>query len=727
MQRRAALLIVVVALQTAASARTAPQQSPPRAESYSAGATAVLVDVVVRDRRGQPVLDLTAADFEIFEDAVRQKVGSFSVIERAGGIGIKVGRRISGPPAAPNSVPGTSDTADPAPHDRPTIAIVFDALRPEALALAQKAALSYLPKSGESDARVGVFASEPGLRVLQPYTDNLPLVRRAVSRVTAVGTAKQEMEAERKDALNQRIVELDALGVGRESAAFGPEGDNATLSQAIVERQMTELEMRMLRTFESLDRDQRGFGSADALLSVVQSLALLPGRKTIVYLSEGLPASPAMQARLESLVSAANRANVSVYTIDAAGLRAESTLADTRREIEAAGQERLRQSAVSRDSTDGPITRIVERTEDLIRLDPQGGLQRLAADTGGFLIRDTNDLSSAFKRIDEDNRFHYLLTYSPTNAAFDGKFRTIQVKVKREGTQVFARKGYLAVRPSTVPFLSYEVAALRALSRGAPKDFPVSAAGFVFPLVGGNATVPVVVQVKTHDLQFSEDREKGTYVGQTTVLVRITNAAGQNVHTLSQQYLLTGASKDIDAARQGQILFYRQPELKPGEYRLQTIVHDAVGDRASVRSSTISVPGRTAGRVPASTLILVRRVETVSAAERPTNLPFYYGDKLLYPNPGEPLVRGRDTELMFYFTFDRAPKEEPSASLELLYGDRSLASVPIELSKSTGGGPHQHVGKLPIDRFPPGTYELRLHLRTGAEEQVRPAFFTITE
>jgi hypothetical protein len=235
------------------------------------------------------------------------------------------------------------------------------------------------------------------------------------------------------------------------------------------------------------------------------------------------------------------------------------------------------------------------------------------------------------------------------------------------------------------------------------------------------------VQVKTHDLQFSEDREKGTYVGQTTVLVRITNAAGQNVHTLSQQYLLTGASKDIDAARQGQILFYRQPELKPGEYRLQTIVHDAVGDRASVRSSTISVPGRTAGRVPASTLILVRRVETVSAAERPTNLPFYYGDKLLYPNPGEPLVRGRDTELMFYFTFDRAPKEEPSASLELLYGDRSLASVPIELSKSTGGGPHQHVGKLPIDRFPPGTYELRLHLRTGAEEQVRPAFFTITE
>jgi VWFA-related protein len=725
MQIRAALVIVPVALQALLSAQDPPQPTQTRAESYSAGVTAVLVDVVVRDRGGHPVLDLTSDDFEIFEDAARQKIGSFSVVERAGGIGIKVGRRVSA--STPAGQTG-SGAAEAAPPDGPSIALVFDALRPEALALAQKAALSYLPKTGETDARVGVFASEPGLRVLQPYTDNLPLVRRAVSRVTAVGTAKQEIEAARKDALNQRIVELDALGVGRESASFGPEGANATLSQAIVEQQMTELEMRMLRTFESLDRDQRGFGSADALLSVVQSLALLPGRKTIVYLSEGLPASPAMQARLESLVSAANRANVSVYTIDAAGLRAESTLADTRREIEAAGQERLRQSAVSRDPTNGPIMRIVERTEDLIRLDPQGGLARLASDTGGFLIRDTNDLSSAFKRIDEDNRFHYLLTYSPSNTAFDGKFRTIQVKVKRDGTQVFARKGYLAVRPSAVPFLSYELAALRAMSRPTPpKDFPMSAAGYVFPLASGNAEVPIVVDVKTRELQFTEDRDKGTYTGQTTVLARITNAEGQTVHTLSQQYLLTGASKDLEAARQGQILFYRQPELKPGTYMLQTIVHDALSDRASVRSSTIIVPARSAGRISASTLVLVQRVETIPAAERPNNLPFYYGDMLLYPNPGEALVRGRDRELMFYFTFQAPAKNVPSASLELLHNGRSLAEVPIELPKSTTDGRHQHVGKLPIDQFPIGTYELRLRLRAGTDEQLPSASFTIID
>lgn len=725
MRIRATLAIVVLALQTLLADQGAPQQAEPRTESFSAGATAILVDVVVRDRRGRPVLDLTADDFAIFEDAVRQKIGSFSVIERAGGIGIKVGRRVSSPAVTDTRSPAA---ASPAAPERPAIAIVFDALRPEALALAQRAALSYLPMTGDSDARVGVFASEPGLRVLQPYTDELALVRRAVNRVTAVGTTKQEMEAERRQALNERLVSLDALGLGRDSTAFSPEGGNPTAAQLLVEQQMTELEMRMLRTFESLDRDQRGFGSADALLSVVQSLAMLPGRKTLVYLSEGLPASPAMQARLDGLVSAANRANVSVYTIDAAGLRAESTLTETRREVDAAGQERLRQSASSRDPTNGPMTRIVERTEDLIRLDPHGGLARLAGDTGGFLIRDTNDLGSAFRRIDEDNRFHYLLTYSPSNVAYDGKFRTIQVKVKRDGAQVFARKGYLAVRPAAVPFLSYEVEALGALSRATPpKDFPIISTGFVFPDARGSAAVPIVVQVKTRELHFNVDQEKGTYTAQTTVLARIRNAAGQTVHTLSQQYLLTGASKDLDTARDGEILFYRQPELQPGAYRLETIVYDALGHRGSARSSTVTVPARSAAGVPPSTLVIVRRVETVSSADKPAHLPFSYGDLLLYPNAGEPLRKGHDTELMFYFVFYKGRGDAPGASLELLYGDRSLASVPIDLPHSLPEGRNQHVSKLPIDQFPAGTYELRLRLRTGTEEQSRSAFFTIVE
>ena len=93
------------------------------------------------------------------------------------------------------------------------------------------------------------------------------------------------------------------MGLGRDSTAFGPGGENPTAAQALVEQQMTELELRMLRTVDSLDRDRRGFGTYTALAAVVQSLAGCQ-TKTIVLLSEGLPASPTMQARLDSLVNA---------------------------------------------------------------------------------------------------------------------------------------------------------------------------------------------------------------------------------------------------------------------------------------------------------------------------------------------------------------------------------------------------------------------------------------
>jgi VWFA-related protein len=724
--RTAVLVVTVTAAVEALSARHATWiQAPRPPQPYSATTSAILVDVVVRDRRGRPVLDLEAGDFEIFEDAVRQPLGSFSIVQRGGGLGIKVARRVD----APTTVTGaTASAPDSAPVEPPTVAIVFDALRPEALELAQRAALSYVPMSGDLDARVGVFAADPGLRVLQGYTSDMPLVRRAVRTVRSSSTTQQENESARRQALNQRLVSLDAMGLGRDSTAFGSEGGNPTASQALVEQKMTELELRMLRTVDSLDRDRRGFGTSTALAAVVQSLAWLPGRKTIVYLSEGLPASPTMQARLDSLVNAANRANVSVYTIDAAGLRAESTLTETRREVDTAGQERIRQTGVSRDPTDGPMMRIVERTEDLLRLDPHGGLARLAEDTGGFLIRDTNDLSSAFRRIDEDNRFHYLLTYSPLNREFDGKFRAIQVKVKRNGAQVFARKGYLALPAAVPPAMSYEAAALAALHQKTPPNaFPIGATGFVFPNPKGRAVVPVVVQVRTDRLQFDVDQLKDTYSAQATVLAQITNAAGETVHTSSQQYILTGAVTDLDVARKGEILFYRQPELDPGVYTLEAIVHDPAGSRASARLSTITVPQVSGSSTPLSALVVVRRIEKVEPAERSATAPFYYGELLLYPNAGEPLKKEPDTEVVFYFAFHRRPGSDPSATLEILHSGKAIASIPVELPHTRQDGRLQHLGKLPVGEFPPGTYELRLRLRTGSEEQMRSAYFTIAE
>ena len=302
------------------------------------------------------------------------------------------------------------------------------------------------------------------------------------------------------------------------------------------------------------------------------------------------------------------------------------------------------------------------------------------------------------------------------------------MRVRRDGAQIFARKGYLAVRRPAGGALGYESAALALLDRGKPpNDFPVSAQGFVFPAQKGISAVPIVAHVKTRDLRFHIDEARGTYTAEAVIVARIRNAGGQTLQTLSQQYQLTGAPKDADVARQGEILFYLQPELQPGVYGLEVIVHDALAERASARLSTLSVPSASASHVPASTLVLIERVERVASTDRKQDLPFYYGDMLLYPNPGDPLHHGRDTELTFYFSLFKRAGDDPAVTLEILHSGLSLASMPIELPKPVPDGRVQHVGKLPIDKFPSGTYELRLRVRAGNGEETRNAFFTIAD
>ena len=73
------------------------------------------------------------------------------------------------------------------------------------------------------------------------------------------------------------------------------------------------------------------------------------------------------------------------------------------------------------------------------------GAESLASDSGGFTVKNTNDLGAGIKRIADESRSYYLLGYNPTNTARDGQFRKIQVKVAgARAPQVRARKGYYA-------------------------------------------------------------------------------------------------------------------------------------------------------------------------------------------------------------------------------------------------------------------------------------------
>jgi VWFA-related protein len=730
MRRLSFVLAFLTGLGVTTTARqSSPQPSRPPDNVYGSRTTAILVDVVVRDAKGRPVIDLQAKDFEILEDGVHQQVGSFTLVNRGRGIGVGVKFR---QPGDTTIVQTPDDAASAAQPDAVpgTTAFIFDALSPDALTLTQKAALEYVPMGGQADSRIAVYATEPSLQVLQPYTRDVALIRRGIRQVMAAGTAVKELKQEQMAAINSQQDILDSQSARLTAVGSPGSGSASAIGQLSAEQQRLDGQKRILEAFDSLDRDHRGYGATSTLTTVVASMAFEPGRKTVVLFSEGLPASPAMQAQLENIIDAANRANVTVYTVDAMGLRVRSTVSETRREVDQTGKDRLRQVTSGQEMTGGPYMRMVEKTEDLLRLDPQGGLAWLADDTGGFLVRDTNDIGAAFRRIDEDSRIHYLLTYSPKNDNFDGKFRTIQVKVGRPGVDVFARKGYRAVRtPGIGTVASYEGPAVALLDSGAmPNAFPVRAGGLVFADRGGPAIVPVIVKVNTASLQFDVDRTKGTYSGQVAVVARIKDHAGNVAHKSSQQYLLSGDEKDVEAAKKGEILFYREPRLLPGLYEIESVVYDMVAQRASARISTLNVPPDNDGELQMSSVVIVSRTERVAERDQQVHAPLYYGDVLMYPNLGDPISKASDKEVSFYVSlYTAAGGQALDATLELLHNGGRVASAPLKMeAPPAGGGRVQHVGRLPLDTLPPGTYELRIVVSDGRTERSRSAFFTVT-
>jgi VWFA-related protein len=164
--------------------------APTQRRTITATTTAILVDAVVRDKTGRLVTDLNATDFEVFEDGVPQTVDSFTRVSHGGGIGIGVAWRAPDRTIAVNPTEKPEATASPssAPlEDAATVALVFDHLSSESLALAQKATLAYVPLSGDSPVRVGVFAGDIGVRVLQFYTNDRAAVRRAIAQITPTG------------------------------------------------------------------------------------------------------------------------------------------------------------------------------------------------------------------------------------------------------------------------------------------------------------------------------------------------------------------------------------------------------------------------------------------------------------------------------------------------------------------------------------------------------------
>ena len=698
------------------------QQAPPQrvTGTLREGVTAVLVDVVVRDNRGQPVRDLTQSDFELFEDGVPQSIGSFTPVLE--GSGLREATIAAAPPASLGAA-GAHGEGGPQPHGGPIVtALVFDGLNPEARRLAVQAAQGYIGSQSETRSYIGIFGVDLSLTAYAPFTRNARVLRQALNQVAGRGSASLSTveQQQARTAAGQRAAAAATAAAGAVAGA----GRGGSAGGAPGEAILAQMESRMLQEFDVMERDQSGYATTNGLFSIVNTLRALPGRKSLILFSEGIAIPPAVQRLFLGVIDAANRANVSIYTMDAAGLRAESEQGKIREQVNASAGAG---TGIQSTGGDAPFSKALEKNEDVLRQDPHSGLGTLAESTGGMIFDSTNNLREAFDRVEADLRNYYLLGYTPRTERYDGRFRTIDVKVKRPGVTIAARKGYYAVRDSGGSLAPWEAPALGELERKpVPNAFPVRTAALLFPERDRPGLVPVIVDLRTVALTFQPAADGKTYSSDFTILVRFLDHQNQVVRKVSQHYEVSGPIAGIEGAKQGEVLFYREPELAPGVYTMETVAYDAPSGKSSVRLSTVEVPRYNPDVLRMSGLVIVKRAEKVPEEERRAGNPLLIKDVIVYPNLGDPVSKAAK-ELGFYFAvYPAAGGPPPESTLQLLLNDNPVAQLPMPRAAADASGRIQQVGRLPLEQVPAGTYELRVTVTQGQTQVTRSALVRIT-
>ena len=676
----------------------------------------VRLDVVVKDKKGHPIRDLKTADFEILEDGVPQKIESFRFVSRE--------TAPVNPESKDGKAPDVPSTTTPVPTRRTTpavTALVFDRLSPEARALARKAGLAYAQEGMATGGFTGVFGIDQALRTVQNFTDDAQLVKDAIDNVTGQAISNYNSNAgkmrdnvERSAILEQQIASAtgaaSAAGAARDSG--GAAAASADAGQASMQQKFVEMETQMLDHYERLERDQQGFATINSLLAVISPMQNLPGRKTIIFFSEGLKLPPSVVQKFPSVINAANRANVSIYSIDAAGLRTEAGTTEAARELNSiAGAAMAQQGRGSERGSNGPYLRALERNEDLLRFDPRSGLGSLSDQTGGFLIHDTNDLVSGLRRIDDDMNGYYFLTYVPQNKEYDGRFRRISVRVARSNVEVQSRQGYYAIESAgQLPLLDYEIAAIAAArnSKSAAKQTSLHSGAFVYP-AGKDGLTLVLAEAPLASFQFASSDNK-TYNTDFSLVALVRDENDQIVQKQSQHYGLSGPLQNLDAAKKGSVLFYREMKLPAGKYHVQVIAYDAPTGTVNSGQTWLEVSNIDESKPRLSSVAVLKRAERLTPAEQKRDQPLRFGELLVYPNLGERIDRSTTKQLAYFFTAwpVKGATKPLQMTLEILQNGRQIGTTTGDLPPADERGEIKYAGSFAIDKFAAGVYELKI-------------------
>jgi VWFA-related protein len=623
------------------------QQKPVRPQKtviFKSNIELVLVNVVVRDRDGNVVRNLKRDDFTIVEDNRPQTIATFDVEDlptaaaAAGGAGSAPATNAK--PMAPTPVPARPILVTPPPptapappspppamdmHGRRLLVFFFDlsSMQPEEIERAVTSAREYVQTKLTPADMVAVVSLSTSLQVDQDFTDNreeLLQVLGAVNDASAQGFAE------------------------------GASGDTTVLPDTGADFTPDDSEFNIFNTDRRLE----------ALQSLAEALSGIQQKKSIIYFSSGMSRTGQdNQVQLRSVVDKAIRANVSIYAADMRGLQAivpggDATRASVRGTAAFSGRSMSNQ---------------FDRT-----FASQETLSTLAEDTGGRAFFDSNEFAGVFDRVVADTSSYYVLGYSSTNEALDGRFRRIQVRVKLPGARIEYRKGYYAGKDFTHANKDDREQQLQdqLLSAISSTDLDLFLSTAYFRLDKSRYYVPVSLVVPGSQVPTTHagDKDKATL----DILGLVRDQQKRPVGRIRDTIKLSAGEGEVGRKN---VQYSTAFQLPPGKYTFKAVVRENQDGVVGSYETEIAVPDLSREPVKVSTVVLGTQLRTGVKGDEAKN-PLVQNGQLLLPNVAH--VVSTAQPLHFYYeVYDPA---QPKDAVDRQAGGKSRIVTNVALYRS---------------------------------------------
>ncbi len=668
--------------------------------------TSVVVDVVVTDQRNHHLSDLTAEEFEVWEDGVLQQVDSVQWEQSEGEVPDV--EALAPPASEPGAVRLSASPAQP--H---LIIVLLDYATVQLVnqIYVRKAAVRYVQEKLRPSDLVAVFEVGMGLRFVQGFTNHEPTLVQALSRGNTAGSVYAADQAQLAASAEGAEDQVELLTSSIDTLAGNPNRgsgfDAMTLELLNNQMERAQAVQGTYRAQLSYSREQQGRPIIGAIRTIADGVAHIPGRKSLILVSEGFAVPLSLERALYQAVERAGRSNLAIYAIDAAGLAVKPRQVESELFDISAGRSGDRVKAYGGLSQFDHAREIGSDRKD-------STLRYLASETGGLLIRHTNDMSGAFERVDRDLRSRYLVSYTPKNLDFKGEFRSLEVRVKRRKVKVRARPGYWAV-PAGASVLSADEYRLlvegtwEGETSGEPLELFFQPS--FFPEEGNQYQVVLTVEIPAASLQTR--KQQGREFKHLHLVGLVQDPAGRVIGSLR------GPARVAAPPAVGHLRLDSRMQLSAGDYAVLLHASDPASGRSAFLRRTLRLPA-VGERTALSSLVLGETVAPAGGGDDYLSV----GDVRVYPTARR---KFQDGDRLVYLLNVQRPgldgRQQAALDVEVTLHHRGRRIHAFQESLETAGLAGAGLPRVPVARtlelsgLEPGRYLLRARVYDRVREQ----------